>query len=205
MHPNIPCSHPPLEWPGGSWWAAADHEPAMPQQQRGPTTSWAVWTGEVIIPLYSTLISPLLQYWVHFGGLQYSKDIAKLERAQRSVTRMVEHLPCEQRLRELGLLSLERRQIWGTWQQPGSTYREVTEALHTGAWWEDKGMSWNKSVRLDIKKTFHHEAGQVVELVAQRGCAVSLSPWRFSRTNLQQPGLIYELACCKLEVGLETS
>lgn len=127
MHSNIPCPHPqpcnitgwaahsqgaaPLEWPWGSWWAAADHEPAVPQQQGGPTTSWAVWRGEVIVLLYSTLIRSHLEY---FGSLQYRKDIDKLEWAQRRATRMVEHLPCEQKLRELGLFNLEKRQLWGT-------------------------------------------------------------------------------------------
>lgn len=110
----------------------------MLQQQGGPTTSWAVWTGEVIIPASTPhSLGPHLEYLVYFGGLQYRKDIDKLEWAQQRVTKMVEHLPCEQRLRELGLFSLEKRQLWNTWQQPGSTYREVTEALHTGAWWKD--------------------------------------------------------------------
>lgn len=141
----------------------------------------------------STLIRPHLEYWVHFGSLQYRKDIDKREWAQRSVTRMVEHLPCEQKLRELGLFSLEKRQLWGTWRQPGSTYREVTEALHTGARREDD-RQWHelkqKGLRLGIRKTSHHETSQVAELVAQRGCVLSLSPWRFSRTNPQQPSLI---------------
>lgn len=67
---------------------------------------------EVILPLYSALMMSPLEYCIQMWGPQYRIDTDLLERFQKRATKMIhgmEHLPYEDRLRELRPLSLERR------------------------------------------------------------------------------------------------
>ncbi|KAK4828803.1 hypothetical protein QYF61_000860 [Mycteria americana] len=136
---------------------------------------------EVILPLYSALVRPHLEDCIQLWSPQFRKDMDLLEQVRRRATKIMrglEHLSYEERLRELGLFSLEKRRLQGDliaafYYLKGAYKKDGDKFFRRACCNKTRAKCLKRKegrFRLDIRKKFFYiEGGETLEQVAQRG------------------------------------
>jgi len=124
---------------------------------------------EEILPLYSIFVRVLpVEYCIQLWGAQHKTGRDVLQRVQDKNDQRLEHISCEERLRELGLFSLEKRKrgeggggLWGdlvvAFQYLQGAYKKDRERLISRVCSDrTRGNSFKLKegrLRLDVRKT----------------------------------------------------
>ena len=140
----------------------------------------------ILLPLYTALVRPHLEYSVQFWAPQFKKHEDLLKRVQQRATRMMrglEHLSCKEGLRELRLFSLQKRRLRGDhmnaykylkagYQEDGARLFSVVPSNRT----RGNRHKWkHRKFQVNEEKCVYFESDRAVEQAAQEGCGVSFS------------------------------
>jgi len=140
------------------------------------------------------LVSPHLECCVQYWPPQYKRDTDILESIQQRATNLIKglgHLSYEERLRELGLFSLEIRRLRGILSIHINTWKEGAKMIgQDSLQWcpvtgqKIMGTNWNTGGSLWIwGNTSFTEGDQALAQVANGGCGVSIFG------NIQKPSI----------------
>ena len=135
-----------LKWNKQFYVAAAKANSVLGQIKN----SFSFRERDTIIPLYSALVRPHLEYAVSTWCPIFKTDISVLERVQRRATKLVkaiEEKPYGERLGVLNLLSLEERRVRGDLIQMFKIVHKLEDITLM------RGVNYARSLSLNLRRS----------------------------------------------------